>query len=63
VKALRWVPTDANGWRWELWRGRRWVGRVMRRVGWIDVIKLKGNRAVIVPVRSMQAGARLLARD
>jgi hypothetical protein len=30
---LRWVPTASDGTRWELWRGRHFVGRVWVNVG------------------------------
>ena len=28
--APEWRPTDPDGWRWELWQGALYVGRVMR---------------------------------
>lgn len=64
---LRWVPTEADGRRWELWRGRKWLGRVLKLPGrGVDVACVERSdgafRLRLLPARSMRAGGfRLLS--
>lgn len=60
AQTLRWLPTTPDGSRWELWRGRVFIGRVYRlghetSVGYFLLARWKEH-----PVLNLRTGALLL---